>query len=102
MPVALALLLAVTCYACAAALAVAPLARPMGPPVDSVVTVLAVGVGAHVVAFALASFSAHELPVTGLGPALSFAGLALAAALLLAEVLARDVTLSLVAAPLAA
>ena len=42
------------------------------------------------------------VPLTGLGPALSFAGLVLALTLLLVEVLARDVSLTLVAAPLAA
>ena len=40
------------------------------------------------------------MPLTGLGPSLSFAGLVLAATLLVVELLARDVSLTLVAAPL--
>ncbi|SRR5579883_522254 len=100
--VAFALLLAVTCYAGAAALAVTPLARPIGPPVQGVVTALTVGVLAHVVALAIAGYAAGELPIAGLGAALSVAGLALGTALLLAESLARDVTLSLIGGPLAA
>jgi HemX protein len=43
-----------------------------------------------------------QLPLTGLGPSLSFAGLVLAATLLVVEVVAREVSLTLVAAPLAA
>lgn len=100
--VAIALLLAVTCYAGAAALAVTPFARPVGPPVHGVVAVLGLGVLAHAAAIAGAVYAAGELPVSGLGAALSVAGLALAAALLLAEMLVRDATLSLIAAPLAA
>ena len=102
MIVAFALLLAVTCYALAAALAVAPLARPIGPPVQGVVTVLSVGVVAHLIALIVTAYGAHELPIVGLGPALSVAGLTLAVVLLLAESWARDVVLSLIAAPLAA
>jgi HemX protein len=102
MIVAFALLLAVTCYACAAALAVTPFARPIGPPVQGVVAALSVGVAAHLVALVVTGVVAHELPIAGLGPALSFVGLALAVALLLAESLVRDVTLSLIGAPLAA
>lgn len=100
--VAIALLLAVTCYAGAAALAVTPLARPVGPPVQAVVTALALGVVAHGVAVGAAVYVSGALPVSGLGPALSFGGLALAVALLVAELLARDVSLSLIGAPLAA
>ncbi len=44
----------------------------------------------------------HRLPLTGLGPALSFAGFVLAVTLLIVELVARDVSLTLVAAPLAA
>ena len=43
-----------------------------------------------------------QLPLTGLGPSLSFAGLVLAVTLLVVELAARDVSLTLVAAPLAA
>lgn len=102
MIVVLSLLLAVVCYACAAAFAATPLARPIGPPVQSVVTALTIGVVAHIVAFVASGYAAHELPIAGLGPALSVAGLTLAVVLLLAESWARDVVLSLVAAPLAA
>ncbi len=100
--VATALLCAVTCYAAAMVLAATPLARPVGPPVGRVVAVLAVGVIAHGVGVILLAHATRALPIAGLGPALSFAGLALAAALLLAETLARNVTLALVGAPLAA
>jgi ABC-type transport system involved in cytochrome c biogenesis permease subunit len=43
-----------------------------------------------------------EIPVIGLGPALSLAGLLVAATLLVAEIATRDVTLTLVGGPLAA
>jgi HemX protein len=102
MIVVLALLLAVTCYASAAALAATPLARPIGPPVHSVVALLGFGVAAHVLALGVSGYTAHAVPFAGLGPALSVAGLTLAVALLLAESWARDVTLSLIGAPLAA
>lgn len=102
MIVVLALLLAVTCYAAAAALAVMPLARPVGPPVQGVVTVLSLGVIAHFAALIITGFAAREVPIVGLGPALSFVGLTLAVVLLLTESLVRDVTLSLIGAPLAA
>jgi HemX protein len=102
MIVVLSLLVAVACYACAAALAVTPLARPIGPPVQGVVTALGVGVLAHLVALVATGYAAHEVPIEGLGPALSVAGLTLAVVLLLAESWARDVILSLIGAPLAA
>ncbi len=102
MIVVLSLLLAVTCYAAAAALAVTPLARPIGPPVHGVVTALSLGVLAHLIALIVTAYGAHELPIAGLGPALSVAGLTLALVLLLAESWARDVVLSLIGAPLAA
>lgn len=99
---ATALFCAVLCYAGAAALAATPFARPVGPPVRAVVAVLGVGVLAHAAALVLTARALGQLPLAGLGPALSFAGLALAATLLVVEVLARDVSLTLVAAPLAA
>jgi ABC-type uncharacterized transport system permease subunit len=99
---ATALLCAVLCYAGAAALAATPFARPVGPPVRSVVVALGTGVILHAVALAVATRAAGQLPIAGLGPALSFAGLTLAATLLAVEALARDVSLTLVAAPLAA
>jgi ABC-type uncharacterized transport system permease subunit len=100
--VAIALLLAVACYAGAAALAFTPFARPVGPPFRGVVIALALGVLAHAAAMAAATHFAGGLPVWGLGPALSFAGLAFGVALLLTELLARDVTLTLIGGPLAA
>ena len=102
MIIVVALLFAVLCYTSAAGLAAMPLARPIGPPVAGVVAALTVGVVAHLVAAVAMGYAAGQLPVSGLGPALSLAGLALAASLLLAEVIVRDVTLSLIAAPLAA
>jgi ABC-type uncharacterized transport system permease subunit len=99
---ATALLCAVLCYAGAAALAATPFARPVGPPVRGVVMALSTGVVLHALALAVATRAAGQLPIAGLGPALSFAGLTLAATLLAVEALARDVSLTLVAAPLAA
>lgn len=93
---------AITCYIGAAALAAAPFARPVSAPVRGVIGVLGLGVLAHLVALAAATRAMGQLPLSGLGPALSFAGLTLAVVLLLIEVLAREVTLTLVAAPLAA
>ncbi len=100
--IVVALLFAALCYATAAGLAAIPLARPIGPPVRAVLAVLTVGVAAHLCAAVAMGFSMRQMPVSGLGPALSFAGLAMAASLLLAEFIVRDVTLSLIAAPLAA
>jgi ABC-type uncharacterized transport system permease subunit len=99
---AIAHFIAITCYVGAAALAATPFARPVGPPVRGVVALLGLGVLAHLAG--LVSYALHvgQLPLTGLGPSLSFAGLVLAAALLLVELLARDVSLTLVTAPLAA
>jgi ABC-type uncharacterized transport system permease subunit len=100
--IAIALLLAVLSYMSAAGLAAIPLARPIGPPVQGVLAALSVGVIAHLVAVVATGYAAGQLPVAGLGPALSFAGLALGVVLLLAEFIVRDVTLSLIAAPIAA
>jgi ABC-type uncharacterized transport system permease subunit len=99
---AIAHFVAITSYVGAAALAATPFARPVGPPVRGVVALLGAGVLAHLIG--LASYALHvgQLPLTGLGPSLSFAGLVLAATLLLVELLARDVSLTLVTAPLAA
>ena len=57
---------------------------------------------AHIIALLAFGLSAGAVPMTGLGPSLSFAGLILAVTLLVVEFLARDVSLTLVAAPLAA
>jgi ABC-type uncharacterized transport system permease subunit len=100
--IAIAHSLAVTCYLGAAALAAAPFARPVSAPVRSVAALLAAGVAAHVGALALVAREASSIPVTGLGASLSFAGLVLAATLLGVELFARDVSLALLAAPLAA
>src|SRR6478752_6304709 len=77
-------------------------ARPVGAPVRGVVAVRGLGVLAHLAGLAAYVHRVGQLPLTGLGPSLSFAGLVLAATLLLVEALARDVSLTLVAAPLAA
>lgn len=94
--------LAVTCYLGATALAAAPLARPVPAPVRWVVRLLALGVGCHVLALAAATRELGQIPLTGFGPALSVAALLLAVSVLAAEMLAREVTLTLVAAPVAA
>ncbi|HEX3866187.1 MAG TPA: cytochrome c biogenesis protein CcsA [Gemmatimonadaceae bacterium] len=100
--IAIAQFIAISCYLAAAALAAVPFARPVKAPVRGVSSILGLGVGAH--AFALIAFArqAEAVPLTGLGPALSFAGLVLAFTLLVVEILARDASLTLVAAPLAA
>jgi ABC-type uncharacterized transport system permease subunit len=100
--IAIAHFIAISCYLGAAALAAVPFARPVKAPVGGVVAALAIGVLAHV--FALGEFAKRvgTIPLTGLGPALSFAGLVLACTLVIVEFLARDVSLTLVAAPLAA
>lgn len=93
--------LAVLCYAGAAALAATPFARPVAAPVRGVVALLAGGLVAHVVALAAIGMSQGQAPLTGLGPALSFAGLVLALNLLVVEAAAREVTMTLAAGPLA-
>src|SRR3979411_2811809 len=99
---AIAHFVAITCYIAAAALAATPFARPVGAPVRGVTALLAAGVLAHAAGSFLHAQRAGQLPLTGLGPSLSFAGLVLAATLLIVEIAARDVSLTLVAAPLAA
>src|SRR5687767_5694491 len=94
--------LAATLYLAAAVLAAAPFVRRMAAPVRGVTTLVALGVAAHVGGLIGLGWQAGQLQVTGLGPALSFAGLAVAATLLIVEVLAREVSLTLLAAPLAA
>lgn len=99
---AIAHFVAITCYIGAAALAATPFARPMGAPVRGVAALLAAGVFAHAAGLFDYAQRVGQLPLTGLGPSLSFAGLVLAATLLVVEIAARDVSLTLVAAPLAA
>lgn len=95
-------LLALAGYVGAVILAATPFLRPIGAPVRGVAGLLGLGVAAHAVGLAAFSLEVNQLPFTGLGPSLSTAGLVLAATLLLAEVGAREVSLTLVAAPLAA
>jgi HemX protein len=88
---AIAHFVAITCYVGAAALAATPFARPVGAPVRGVITLLAVGVFAHAAGLFEYAQRVGQLPLTGLGPSL-----------LVVEIAARDVSLTLVAAPLAA
>jgi ABC-type uncharacterized transport system permease subunit len=100
--IAIAHFFAITLYVAAAALAAAPFARPVNAPWRSVLALLSAGVAVHGVALAMLVVRAGQIYVAGLGPSLSLAGFVLAATLLVAEFLARDVSLTLVAAPLAA
>src|SRR5690242_19287171 len=94
---AIAHFIAITCYIGAAALAATPFARPVGAPVRGVVALLALGVLAHAAGLLAYVERVGQLPLTGLGPSLSFAGLVLAVTLLVVEIAARDVSLTLVA-----
>jgi ABC-type uncharacterized transport system permease subunit len=94
--------IAISCYMAAAAFAALPFARRVEAPVKAVVTLLAAGVAAHAFALATLARESGSGSLTGLGPALSFAGFVLASALLLVEIFAREVSLTLIAAPLAA
>ena len=100
--IAIAHFVAISCYVGAAALAAAPIARPVRAPVRLVIAALALGVAAHLGALVIAARQLGQLPVSGLGPALSLAGLMVAMTLLIAEIVTLDVTLTLVAGPLAA
>lgn len=100
--IAIAHFVAISCYLGAAALAAVPFARPVKASVRGVTAILAVGVAAHIAGLLAFGFQSGAVPLAGLGPALSFAGAVLAFTLLLVELLARDVSLALVAAPLAA
>jgi len=99
---ALAHFVAVSCYLGATAAAATPFARPVAPPVRLVVLALAMGTFVHLMGLVGVTRELGELPLTGLGAALSLGGLLLALVLLGAELLAREVTLTLVAAPMAA
>lgn len=94
--------IAISCYAAAAALAAAPFARPVRAPVKWVLAVLGAGVLAHGAAILLFASEAGSGALSGLGPSLSFAAFTVALALLVVEALAREVSLTLLAAPLAA
>src|ERR1041385_7573372 len=100
--IAIAHFVAISCYIGAAALAAVPFARPVRAPVRGVVALLSAGILAHTAALFAFARQASAVPITGLGPALSFAGLVLAVTLLIVEVLASDVSMTLIAAPLAA
>jgi ABC-type uncharacterized transport system permease subunit len=100
--IAIAHFIATTCYLGAAALAAAPFARPVRAPVRWVILLLGVGVLAHGAGLAAVARQAGQAPMTGLGPALSFAGFVLAAMLLVVELIAREASLTLITAPLAA
>jgi ABC-type uncharacterized transport system permease subunit len=67
-----------------------------------VILLLALGVLAHGAGLAAVARVEGQAPMTGLGPALSFAGFVLAAMLLVVELIAREVSLTLITAPLAA
>ncbi|HEU4989965.1 MAG: cytochrome c biogenesis protein CcsA [Gemmatimonadota bacterium] len=100
--IAIAHFLAITLYVAAAALAATGFARSVSAPVRGVVALLSVGVTVHLAVLVALAVQAGHVYVAGLGPSLSLAGFVLAATLLVAEVLARDVALTLVAAPMAA
>lgn len=93
---------AVSCYIAAAALAALPFARRVRAPVNGVIGALSAGVAAHAAALFELARQSGSGSLTGLGPALSFAGFVIAIALLLVETFAREVSVTLVAAPLAA
>jgi HemX protein len=99
---ALAHFFAISCYIGSVAVAATPFARPVKAPVTLLCLVLAAGVVAHATGLIAYGIDASVAPLTGLGPALSFAALLIALTLLIVEHTARDVTLTLVAAPLAA
>jgi ABC-type uncharacterized transport system permease subunit len=94
--------IAIICYIAAAGLAAAPFARPIAAPVRGVVTLLTIGVVVHLVALLAYTWQYGAPPLTGLGPALSTAAFLVAVTLLAVEALAREVSLTLVTAPLAA
>ena len=100
--IAIAHFIAVTFYLGAAAIAALPFARRVRAPVRWVVAALLAGIAAHGAALAILALRAGAASLTGLGPALSFAGLVLAISLAIVEMLAHEVSLALVAAPLAA
>src|SRR5438105_4996631 len=99
--IAIAHFIAVTCYLAAAGIAALPFARRLRAPVLPVVLVLLAGIAAHGIGLAGLMRQSGAASLTGLGPALSFAGLVLAISLVCVEALAREVSLALVAAPLA-
>ncbi len=95
-------LIAISLYIGAAALAATPIALRVRAPVRSVLIVLGAGVAVHSVVIVGPWLRDGQLPVVGLGPALSLAGFLVAATLLLVELIVREVSLSIIASPLAA
>lgn len=100
--IAIAHFIAVTFYVAAAAVAALPFARRVKAPVGPVILLLLLGIGAHATGLAGLTRESGAASLTGLGPGLSFAGLVLALSLVMVESLAREVSLTLVAAPVAA
>jgi HemX protein len=94
--------IAISLYLGAVIVAAVPFARPVRAPVTGVALALAAGLVAHAAGLAALARDGGATAVTGLGPSLSFAGFALATTLLVVELVAREVTLTLAAAPLAA
>ncbi|MEP7065464.1 MAG: cytochrome c biogenesis protein CcsA [Gemmatimonadota bacterium] len=94
--------IAIACYIAAAVLAAAPFARPIAAPVRGVIALLSAGVAVHLVALLAYTWQFGQPPLTGLGPALSTAAFLVAVTLVSVEALAREVSLTLVTAPLAA
>jgi ABC-type uncharacterized transport system permease subunit len=99
--IALAHFLAISLYAGSIAVAAAPFARPVAAPVRAVPALIGAGALIHLIGLLLVARDHGAATLTGLGPALSFAGLLLAVSLAVAELLARDVSLTLIVAPLA-
>jgi ABC-type uncharacterized transport system permease subunit len=93
---------AISCYIGSVAVAATPFARPVRAPVTLLCLVLGTGVVAHAAGLIAYWLNGSVTPLTGLGPALSFAALLIALTLLIVEITARDVSLTLIAAPLAA
>ncbi|MGA9835893.1 MAG: cytochrome c biogenesis protein CcsA [Gemmatimonadaceae bacterium] len=100
--IAIAHFLAISLYLAAAALAASPFVRPVNAPLRGVLALLSAAVAVHLGALVVLAVRTGHVYVAGLGPSLSLAGLVLAATLLVVEFLAHDVSLTLVAAPLAA
>jgi HemX protein len=93
---------AISFYIAAAALAALPFARRVSAPVNGVIAALILGISAHAIALLTFAHESGSGSLTGLGPALSFAGFVLAVSLLLVEAFAREVSVALIAAPLSA
>jgi len=94
--------LAILCYLGAAILAALPFLRPRQAPRRGVLAVLAAGCAVHLAGLVWFWRQSGQLPLTGLGPSLSTAGFLLALTLLAVEWVAREVSLTLIAAPFAA